>query len=238
MDEPISKDAELAPAHRDLMTVVETMNCGLVASDLDGIVVFANKRLLNWLGYERDEIVGEPALKMVIPEHFGLLLAEGQAVREGDLRARLIVARRKDATTFPALLIPQQFFDEEKALQATFSIVVDLGTIQTAKRVGLEYDPTEVVPALEEIAHRLRTISGAPASTLRSVDLDHAALAGLSPREKEVLYHLILGDRVSNIAEQLFISEHTVRNHLKSIYRKTGVKSQAEVISWARALDA
>ncbi len=238
MDEPTKQDTELAPEHRDLMTVVETMNCGLVASDLDGIVVFANKRLLDWLGYEKEEIVGEPSLNMVIPEHFGLLLAEGQAIREGDLRARLIVARRKDATTFPALLIPQRFFDEEGVLQATFSIIVDLGTVQTAKRVGLEPNPAEVVPALEEIAHRLRTISGTPAGDLRSVNLDHPALDDLSPREKEVLHHLILGDRVSNIAEQLFISAHTVRNHLKSIYRKTGVRSQAEVIRWTRALGA
>ncbi len=238
MQEPTKQDTNLAPAHRDLMTVVETMNCGLLASDLDGIVVFANKRLLDWLGYKKEEIVGEPNLNMVIPEHFGLILAEGQAIREGDLRARLIVARRKDATTFPALLIPQQFFDEEGVLQATFSIIVDLGTVQTAKRVGVEPNPAEVVPALEEIAHRLRTISGVPAGDLRSVDLNHPALDDLSPREKEVLHHLTLGDRVSNIAEQLFISEHTVRNHLKSVYRKTGVKSQAEVIKWARTLRA
>ena len=238
MDEPTMQDTELAPEHRNLMTVVETMNCGLVASDLDGIVVFANKRLLDWLGYKKEELVGEPSLNMVIPEHFGLLLAEGQAIREGDLRARLIVARRKDATTFPALLIPQRFFDEEGVLQATFSIIVDLGTVQTAKRVGLEPNPAEVVPALEEIAHRLRTISGTPAGDLRAVDLDHPALNDLSPREKEVLHHLILGDRVSNIAEQLFISAHTVRNHLKSIYRKTGVRSQAEVIKWTRTLGA
>jgi PAS domain S-box-containing protein len=218
------------------MTVVETMNCGLVASDLDGIIVFANKRLLDWLGYEKDEIVGEPGLNLVIPEHFGLLLAEGQAIREGDLRARLVVARRKDSTTFPALLIPQRFFDEQGVLQATFSIIVDLGTVQTAKRVGIEPDPAEIVPALEEVAHRLRTLSGVPAADLRSVDLSHPALDGLSPREREVLHHLILGDRVSNIAEQLFISKHTVRNHLKSVYRKTGVNSQAEVIKWVRSL--
>jgi PAS domain S-box-containing protein len=220
------------------MTVVETMNCGLVASDLDGIVVFANKRLLDWLGYEKEEIVGEPGLNLVIPEHFGLLLAEGQAIREGDLRARLVVARRKDATTFPVLLIPQRFFDEQKVLQATFYIVVDLGTVQTAKRIGIDPNPAEMVAGLEEIAHRLHTLSGVPITDLRSVDLNHPALDGLSPREKEVLHHLTLGDRVSNIAEQLFISEHTVRNHLKSIYRKTGVNSQAGVIKWVRSLES
>jgi DNA-binding CsgD family transcriptional regulator len=31
------------------------------------------------------------------------------------------------------------------------------------------------------------------------------------------------------IATNLFISEHTVHNHLKSIFRKTGAGSQAEL---------
>jgi DNA-binding CsgD family transcriptional regulator len=52
----------------------------------------------------------------------------------------------------------------------------------------------------------------------------------LSAREWEVLTPFLAGRRVSSIAPLLFISPHTVRNHLQSIYRKVGVRSQSELI--------
>ena len=40
------------------------------------------------------------------------------------------------------------------------------------------------------------------------------------------------------IAERLYISQSTVRNHLKAIYRKVGVSSQSELIEWVASLSA
>lgn len=54
--------------------------------------------------------------------------------------------------------------------------------------------------------------------------------AVLSEREFEVLQ--VFRDRpaVSDIASRLHISPHTVRNHFRSIYRKLGVRSKAELM--------
>jgi DNA-binding NarL/FixJ family response regulator len=52
----------------------------------------------------------------------------------------------------------------------------------------------------------------------------------ISTREREVLLLLIHGERVPSIAKRLFISPTTVRNHIKSIFRKTGVHSQLELV--------
>jgi DNA-binding NarL/FixJ family response regulator len=57
-----------------------------------------------------------------------------------------------------------------------------------------------------------------------------ARLASLSPREHEVLRHLLEGYRVGTIARKLFISPHTVRNHLKKIFAKLEVRSQTELM--------
>jgi DNA-binding NarL/FixJ family response regulator len=57
-------------------------------------------------------------------------------------------------------------------------------------------------------------------------------LSVLSPREREVLNRLCANQRVSMIARALYISPHTVRNHLKSIFRKLDVKSQVELLTW------
>ncbi len=51
----------------------------------------------------------------------------------------------------------------------------------------------------------------------------------LSLREREILHLVLNGNRVSTIAAGLFLSENTVRNHLKRIYRKIGVNSLGEL---------
>ena len=52
----------------------------------------------------------------------------------------------------------------------------------------------------------------------------------LSPREVQVLTQFALGQRTASIAEKLSISQHTVRNHLKSIFSKLQVHSQQELL--------
>lgn len=65
-----------------------------------------------------------------------------------------------------------------------------------------------------------------------------AALAsrGLTAREIEVVDLLLLGHRVTTIASMLFVSPHTVRNRLKSIFPKLGVHSQVELVRLARGM--
>ena len=84
--------------------------------------------------------------------------------------------------------------------------------------------------ALVHIADHLRDVG--------VVDFDDrpvTSLDGLSPREHEVFDLLLVGHRVSTIADELCVSKHTVRNHLKSIFKKTGVHSQAELIQLVRS---
>lgn len=52
----------------------------------------------------------------------------------------------------------------------------------------------------------------------------------LSAREEEILAFVSRGYNSPYIAKALFISDSTVRSHLKSIYRKTGVTSRMELL--------
>jgi DNA-binding NarL/FixJ family response regulator len=53
----------------------------------------------------------------------------------------------------------------------------------------------------------------------------------LSRREREVLRLLLENRRPKTIAQALFISLHTVRNHLRSIFEKFAVHSQMELLT-------
>ena len=111
------KATQLPARYERLAKVVDTMNCGLVGSGLDGSVIFANERLLAWIQSDWDDIVGRPAVEFGVPAHGEELAAEIEALQEGDLRGRMLVMCRKDGTTFPALFIPQRLFGDDGKLE-------------------------------------------------------------------------------------------------------------------------
>ncbi|KAA9376953.1 response regulator transcription factor [Microbispora cellulosiformans] len=58
---------------------------------------------------------------------------------------------------------------------------------------------------------------------------DHTAL-GLSKRESEVMELIATGHSNGEIAQRLFLSEKTVKNHVNRIYAKLGVESRVRAI--------
>lgn len=57
----------------------------------------------------------------------------------------------------------------------------------------------------------------------------------LTAREAEVLTYLAGGHGSPYIAEKLFISENTVRTHMRNMYRKMGISSKEELIGLIEA---
>ena len=58
-----------------------------------------------------------------------------------------------------------------------------------------------------------------------------AAAEQLSPREQEVVYWVEEGLSYKLIALKLFISPETVRNHIRTIYRKLEINSKGELLA-------
>jgi DNA-binding NarL/FixJ family response regulator len=65
---------------------------------------------------------------------------------------------------------------------------------------------------------------------------EEAPTLPLSEREREVLTLIASGATNREIAERLYLSPHTVKEHASSLYRKLGVKNRAEAARRAERL--
>ena len=99
--------------------------------------------------------------------------------------------------------------------------------------------PERIAEFLNGVAHGEAALSGEVARRLldrvreggtQDSGVPDAIAAELSAREVEVL--LLLDEHLGTdqIAKRLFISEHTVRSHVKSLLRKLGVSSRREAL--------
>jgi DNA-binding NarL/FixJ family response regulator len=99
--------------------------------------------------------------------------------------------------------------------------------------------PDRIVEFLRAVARGEAALSGAVARRLletvratggRETGVPDSIARELTAREVEIL--LLLDDRLETdeIAKRLFISEHTVRTHVKSVLRKLGVSSRREAV--------
>ena len=104
----------------------------------------------------------------------------------------------------------------------------------------LKSEPPERIAAfLEGVAQGEAALSGPVARRLleevrngsRGSGVPDSFAARLSAREVEVLLLLDEHHSTDDIARRLFISEHTVRSHVKSLLRKLAVSSRREALA-------
>lgn len=98
-------------------------------------------------------------------------------------------------------------------------------------------EPDELCRAIRQVASG----HGALAPELTARVMQAAASGGrlpvtLSAREREVLEHLAAGETTSQIAAALFISENTVKTHVRRILKKLDVANRTEAVARAAAL--
>ena len=88
---------------------------------------------------------------------------------------------------------------------------------------------------LAKIAQEVRSVAFPVPSTEAPVLADIPELSNLTSREWQTLSLFADGGRVAGIADQLGLSQSTVRNHLSAIFKKVEVGSQTELLARLRA---
>lgn len=77
------------------------------------------------------------------------------------------------------------------------------------------------------------TAPGGSTEVFNQAGTSNNKILNLSTREKEILCNLGLGKSNKEIGQQLFISESTVKNHVRNIFKKLDVNNRTQAITTA-----
>jgi DNA-binding NarL/FixJ family response regulator len=116
--------------------------------------------------------------------------------------------------------------DDDSSISKAIALGADGYVLKTAST-------DELLTALHAIAEGGSYLS--PAVARRVIDLSSGKTPGtnLTDRELEILRLLAGGARPGQVAEKLFVSIKTVKNHLTSVYSKLGVQTGAQAVAEA-----
>ncbi len=156
-----------------------------------------------------------------------------QKYRECRPDVTLMDLRLPDLSGIDAMIaIRSEFADARIVMLTTFEGDVE---IQRALEAGARgyllknMPPKELVEVIRQVHSGKKRIPGEVAAHLA----DHMGDEELTAREIEVLRHVCGGNRNRDIAKLLFISEETVKTHLKHVMDKLGAKDRTEAIAIA-----
>lgn len=145
----------------------------------------------------------------------------------------LMDLRLPDMSGIDAIIaIRSEFRDARIIMLTTFEHDVE---IQRALESGARgyvlksMPPKELVEVIRQVHAGKKRIPPEVAAQLA----EHLSDESLSGREIEVLRHIADGNRNRDIAERLFISEETVKVHIKHIMEKLGANDRTQAVAIA-----
>jgi len=108
---------------------------------------------------------------------------------------------------------------------------------QAFQRAGMLVERCQLQHAMREWELRRGSLGTVSAKQIPARQCDNPDLAsGLSRREREVLMLIAQGASNQQVAEQLFISLHTVKTHARRINGKLGVERRTQAVAKAKLM--
>ena len=156
-----------------------------------------------------------------------------QKFREHEPDVTLMDLRLPDLSGIDAMIAIRTEFSEARIIMlTTFEGDVE---IQRALEAGARgyllknMPPRDLVEVIRQVHAGKKRVPPEVAAQLA----EHLSDESLTPREIDVLQHVAGGNRNRDIAERLFISEETVKVHIKHIMDKLGASDRTQAIAIA-----
>jgi PAS domain S-box-containing protein len=138
--------------------------------NIDGIIIDCNKSYAKRLGYTKEECIGMSIFQHTDEKYIDAMTESFETWKKrGKVRNREIWLKRKDGTTFPALVSATNLYDEDDKLIGSNTIIKDISDIYEARKkeerealVQIQFEEVKKLEKLKDefssmMTHELKT---------------------------------------------------------------------------------
>lgn len=216
----------------EIYRLLATAECGAYVMSLDQKIMFWNRGAERILGFRSHEVLGRRCYDVVAgrpPGGFNPACLQGcPSIRA--LRAGIV----------PTQLTMQMLCASGERKTAFLTPMVVAGAANDAPLLVHLFDDRPQPETPRRIPEGLKTelrMKGADIISDRPIPTSpREGIKRLTGRELEVLRLVSLGRRVPQIAEDLGISPHTVRNHIRNLRQRLEAKTKLDAVMIAMRL--
>jgi DNA-binding NarL/FixJ family response regulator len=175
---------------------------------------------------------GEDAVRLVRELRPDIVLMDLKLPKMDGIEATGIIKKEFPTTEVIVLSV---YEDDEYVFQAiqagaTGYILKDITPENLVRAIrAVHAGQTMIHPGIaRKVLERLSYMARERAAGLTRLHSD-----GLTDREVQILVEMAKGASNKEVASKLFVSESTVKSHLRTIYRKVGVRDRAQAVAYA-----
>jgi PAS domain S-box-containing protein len=132
-------EAKLRESEESYRLLVETMSDGFCMADENGVVTYANARMLEMMGHSRAEMVGSPSERFLDEAGQAVLREQFASRKRGANTAYEIAWIRKDGEKLHTLVSPKPLFDAEGRFKGSFAVITDVGDLKHTEETLLQW---------------------------------------------------------------------------------------------------
>lgn len=245
MEEGETRTERWEPDYREL---VENAGDAIYTLDLEGRLTYGNEAGLRYLGYDMgdyDEFLGRHFLDLLTPASQKVALEHFRRGLTGDTISPFfeVQAYHRDGSILDFEIRASDLYRDGELIgrQGFVRNISDIKRLQakvveTSQRLALLEERDRIAAALYNRVAELATRSSGP-EEIRALEAALDSVTGerfgLNAGDMEVLALLSKGKTNREIAEEIHLSPHTVKDRVGRILRALGVATRAEAVAVA-----
>jgi PAS domain S-box-containing protein len=122
----VKAEKSLRESEERYRMLVETMNEGLGMDDENGLLIYANERLCEMLGYSLNEIIGRPVSSFLDEKNKKMIQEQIEKRKSGEEASYRLEWIKKDGQKVITLVSPRGIFNSAGTYKGSFAVITDI----------------------------------------------------------------------------------------------------------------